>query len=132
MPILSWLLIESRKYPQKPITKEEKKMSYNQRILIPLILAKCALISGFTYAQNEITLEEIVVTAQKRAENLQSTPIAVSAFTATTLENKGIDNISELANFTPNLVFDTTSPVIETPVDIIDNATSKFNNIVTL
>ena len=86
-------------------------MSYNQRILIPLILAKCALISGFTYAQNEITLEEIVVTAQKRAENLQSTPIAVSAFTATTLENKGIDNISELANFTPNLVFDTTSPV---------------------
>ncbi len=56
-------------------------------------------------------LEEIVVTAQKREEGLQETSIAVTAFTAGALENKNIVDISELANFTPNLVFDTTSPV---------------------
>lgn len=60
-------------------------------------------------AQN--TLEEVVVTAQKTEESLQDTPVAVSAFTSLALENKGIDNIAQVANFAPNLVFDTTSPV---------------------
>ena len=56
-------------------------------------------------------LEEIVVTAQKREESLQDTPVAVSAFTAAAIEAKGIEDISEVASFTPNLVFDTTSPI---------------------
>lgn len=54
-------------------------------------------------------LEEIVVTARKQSENLQSTPITVSAFTETALENRGITNNAEIANFTPNVVFDTSS-----------------------
>jgi len=63
-------------------------------------------------AQSEgYELEEIVVTAQKRAESLQDTPIAITAFTATALADKGINDISEIANFTPGLVFDTTSPI---------------------
>ena len=56
-------------------------------------------------------LEEIVVTAQKREESLQDTPIAVSAFTSDAIEDRGIDNISQLASFTPNVVFDTTAPI---------------------
>ena len=56
-------------------------------------------------------LEEIVVTAQKREEGLQDTPIAVTAFTSAALEDKNIENIAQLADFTPNLIFDTTSPV---------------------
>jgi iron complex outermembrane receptor protein len=56
-------------------------------------------------------LEEVLVTAQKRVESLQDTPIAVSAFTSASLEAKGIENIAQVADFTPNLVFDTTSPV---------------------
>ena len=62
-----------------------------------------------TFAQG--ALEEIVVTAQKREEGLQDTPIAVSAFTATAIEDRGIDNISQVAAFTPNVVFDTTAPI---------------------
>ncbi|MBB6521701.1 TonB-dependent receptor [Pseudoteredinibacter isoporae] len=71
--------------------------------------ALVAALSPSMYAQG--TLEEVVVTAQKREESLQDTPIAVSAFTSLAIENKGIDNIAQVANFTPNLVFDTTSPV---------------------
>ncbi|MFK8018572.1 MAG: TonB-dependent receptor [Pseudomonadales bacterium] len=56
-------------------------------------------------------LEEVVVTAQKRAESLQDTPIAITAFTSTALADKGINDISEIERFTPNLVFDTTSPI---------------------
>ena len=63
-----------------------------------------------SFAQ-QYELEEIVVTAQKREEGLQDTPIAISAFTAAAIEDKGIDNIAQIADFTPNLVFDTTAPV---------------------
>ena len=66
--------------------------------------------AGPSFAQGA-ALEAIVVTAQRREESLQDTPVAVSAFTADAIETKGIDDISEVASFTPNLVFDTTSPV---------------------
>ncbi|MCB2013478.1 MAG: TonB-dependent receptor [Sphingobium sp.] len=49
------------------------------------------------------SLEEIVVTAQKRATNLQDTPIAISAFTGETMEDRGIDDISNLQSYVPNL-----------------------------
>lgn len=48
-------------------------------------------------------LEEIVVTAQKRATNLQDTPIAISAFTGETMEDRGIDDLSNLQSYVPNL-----------------------------
>jgi iron complex outermembrane receptor protein len=35
---------------------------------------------------SDVGLEEIVVTAQKRAENLQSTPLAISALSAEAIE----------------------------------------------
>ena len=57
----------------------------------------------------EIALEEVIVTAERRADNLQETPIAVTAFTTKDLEDKGIDDIAQIAEFTPNLVFDTTA-----------------------
>jgi len=61
--------------------------------------------------ESRFILEEVVVTAQKRAESLQDTPIAITAFTSSALADKGVNDISEIANFTPNLVFDTTSPI---------------------
>jgi iron complex outermembrane receptor protein len=60
-----------------------------------------------TETDKNIALEVINVTAQKRVEPLQETPIAITAFSAVALDRKGIDNISNLAKFTPNLVFDT-------------------------
>ncbi len=56
-------------------------------------------------------LEDIVVTAQKRKENLQVTPIAVTAFSARALANKNVEDIAGIAEFTPNLQFDSTAPL---------------------
>lgn len=50
-------------------------------------------------------LEEIIVTARKREEGLQSTPIAISAFSGDSLEYRGVSNVGEIAQFTPNLSF---------------------------
>ncbi len=57
------------------------------------------------------TLEEIVVTARKREESLQDTPISIAAFTTQDLEARGIVDFSELGEFTPNVTFDFTSAI---------------------
>jgi outer membrane receptor protein involved in Fe transport len=48
-------------------------------------------------------LEEIVVTAQKREENLQEVPVAVSAFTAAQLKNISFNDVSNLVGYVPSL-----------------------------
>jgi iron complex outermembrane recepter protein len=50
-------------------------------------------------------LQEIVVTAQKRSENLQRVPIAVTAITAATLARSGIQSTQDLGFAVPSLVY---------------------------
>ncbi len=71
--------------------------------LVATVIASVAL-STASVSSDAAVLEEIVVTAQKRAENLQSVPISISAFTSSTLERYGIDNSPlELQFITPGL-----------------------------
>lgn len=46
---------------------------------------------------------DIVVTAQKRAENIQDVPIAISAVGSQYLESRGIDSIDKLGTIAPNV-----------------------------
>ncbi|WP_428633480.1 TonB-dependent receptor, partial [Sedimenticola sp.] len=55
-------------------------------------------------------IDEIIVTAQKRSENIQDVPIAISAIGSETIETNGITNISQVADFLPNVEMDNTSP----------------------
>jgi len=48
-------------------------------------------------------LEEIIVTAQKRSENLQSVPVAVTALSSDALEAQRITSVVGLGNIVPNL-----------------------------
>jgi iron complex outermembrane recepter protein len=48
-------------------------------------------------------LEEIIVTATKRSENLQNVPVAVSAISQATLKNQGVFETSDLNHAMPNL-----------------------------
>jgi iron complex outermembrane receptor protein len=52
------------------------------------------------------TLEEITVTARRRAESLQDTPISVSAFSAKQLETRGVLRTTDVGKYTPNVQFD--------------------------
>jgi iron complex outermembrane recepter protein len=56
-------------------------------------------------AATATALEEIVVTARRRSESLQDTPIAVSVFSAQALENQQISATDQLDQITPNLQF---------------------------
>ncbi len=72
-------------------------------------LAVIVLPGGATLAQDSgigALMEEITVTARKREESLQDTPIAVSAFSGESLEARGVQRIDEIAGLTPNMSFD--------------------------
>lgn len=56
------------------------------------------------------TLAEVTVTAQKRAENIQNVPIAITAFSERELRDKGITDIHGLSRLTPNVNLDAGSP----------------------
>src|SRR5215475_1576612 len=55
-------------------------------------------------------IETVVVTAQKRAENVQNVPIAITAFTGNMLREKNISDLHGLTNLTPNVNLDAGSP----------------------
>jgi iron complex outermembrane receptor protein len=55
-------------------------------------------------------IEEIVVTAQKRSENIQDVPIAITAFTAENIQSRGITDLRGLTALTPNVNLDGGSP----------------------
>jgi iron complex outermembrane receptor protein len=55
-------------------------------------------------------LEEIVVTAERREENIQSVPIAVTAFTADAMQSRNLVDIHALGNLTPGVNLDAGAP----------------------
>lgn len=61
-------------------------------------------VQSFAQGKSSALLEEVIVTARKREENLQDAPIAVSAFTGAQLDFRGLSDIEKLDQFTPNLV----------------------------
>ena len=63
------------------------------------------LASAAAWAEPEQGLEEIVVTAQKRGENLQDVPIVITALTSESLDRSGISDTASLAAAVPGLVF---------------------------
>ena len=62
-----------------------------------------AVAAGYSHVAMSQQLEEVVVTAQKRAENLQDVPIAVTALTSNELADSNIEGQLTLQKLTPNL-----------------------------
>ncbi len=57
-----------------------------------------------------LAIEEIVVTARRREESLQSVPIAVTALNASQLDARQIFEIDQLGSVVPNLQYDKAAP----------------------
>jgi iron complex outermembrane receptor protein len=68
------------------------------------VVAAFAGVSGLVPAVAQEGLEEIVVTAQRRAQNLQEVPISIVAITGDNLAQRGIDNLEEVSQGVPNVV----------------------------
>jgi iron complex outermembrane receptor protein len=84
------------------------------RITLGRLSTALALLSGGGWAGaqtatsnaagiSDTALETIVVTAQRRAEDIQTVPISIQAFTGKQLEELGVKSSSDIAQFTSNV-----------------------------
>jgi iron complex outermembrane recepter protein len=104
-------------------------MSYKWALLAG---ASSLLIGAPAIAQDaasgdSIALEEIVVTAQKREQNLQSVPVAVTAVTGDALQQQGITNFAELAQVSPTLTVSRSNQATGSTVNVRGIGTLAFS-----
>lgn len=82
--------------------------------LTPIVSGLCAFtvsMSNPAFSQTEVkktgyALEEVIVTAQKKAESLQDTPISLTAFGEERLEIDGISNLGDIGSKVPSLTIE--------------------------
>lgn len=70
-----------------------------------LYVAIASGIAPLAYAQQGTILEEIIVTAQRKAESIQDVPVAVSAFSTADLEERRFTDARDLQTAVPNLSY---------------------------
>ncbi len=92
-----------------PMTKKSLATAISQ----VLALAGTAVLSSPTFAQQQeaSALEEITVTARKVQENLQATPISITAITGAALEDRQVFRTDTLDQLVPNLQFANNAPL---------------------
>jgi len=59
--------------------------------------------AGSAIAQETTVFEPVIVTAQKREQSIYEVPVAISAFSAETIEKQGITTLTDIGKFVPNL-----------------------------
>ncbi|NNM61962.1 MAG: TonB-dependent receptor, partial [Steroidobacteraceae bacterium] len=97
------------------------RVHHNRRRLATVVLAGigAAVLGSQVFAQSAATdaggsasqdgpLQEVIVTATRRAESLSKVPLSLSAFTQRSIDLRGVENISDLAKFTPGVDVDNT------------------------
>lgn len=78
-----------------------KQRSIARALCAAISIVPVGLIPQLAHAQ--LVLEEVVVTARKREESLQETPLAVSALSGEALEQLGMTSIADLTKVVPNV-----------------------------
>ncbi|MBL4852884.1 MAG: TonB-dependent receptor [Robiginitomaculum sp.] len=106
MSLYSIYSINHNKYPSNHKNRSSSMLS-SVAMGLALTVTGAGLFSGSASAQSEEStsrgFDEIIVTARKREESVEKTPIAISAFTGDTLERRGVVNIVDVSQFVPNL-----------------------------
>ncbi|MBY6189359.1 TonB-dependent receptor [Microbulbifer agarilyticus] len=83
----------------------------NRSFTLSTLSAAIAVTTALSSAAYAAEIEEVVVTAQKRAENLQDVPIAISAFTGDSMKAMGVKNLTDLGKFTPGVEMNNDTPL---------------------
>ena len=78
-------------------------------LLATAITAVISSQAGMVVAQNGLMIEEVIVTAQKRAESLQDVSVSVSAVGADYMQDAGISDMVDVSVHVPSLTVSTNS-----------------------
>ncbi|MGA2188749.1 MAG: TonB-dependent receptor [Steroidobacteraceae bacterium] len=81
----------------------------------------------------DTTLEEVVVTARKRTENLQDVPLSLMVFTSKDLQNQNISQFEDYATVSPSISFVSAGPGTQTFVmrGVSDGSNPNYANTAT-
>lgn len=91
-----------------------------------LLLGTAAL--AFVSSTASAQIEEVIVTAQKRSQDIQVVPITVQAFSSDALRQSNINTVNDLQTISPSLfVYTTTSGVSDTTIKIRGVGTTGNN-----
>ncbi len=95
----------------KSDTLEYKKLRTVSFLMMSAAMASLTAPAIAQQASSQPTaqIEEVVVTARRRAENVQDVPVAVTAFQGRQLETRDISDISQLGNLAPNVTLKPTA-----------------------
>lgn len=99
-----------------------------QKMMMGASAIALAVTAPATFAQDKdetknLSIEEIIITAEKRAASVQDTPIAVTAFSSDMMDDLGIVDASDLMNFTPSMSFRADPPrIFMRGVGLVDNS----------
>lgn len=77
-----------------------KSLSIPRKVMIGAVASALSLSTGAALAQKK--LEEVVVTAQKRAQSLMDVPISVSAIDGGKIQDAGIQRAEDMTAYVPN------------------------------
>jgi len=136
-----------RQYTARAVARS----SWRDAIALPhrarsrLALAIAAVLSGSTAmhmkavsatdaaAADAGTLGEIIVTARKRAENLQDVPVSIDVYTSKDLKNLAITQFEDYATMTPSISFVSAGPGTQTFVmrGVSDGSNPNYANTAT-
>jgi len=100
----------------RPGLENNRRSGAPRKRILALLVGTLASASAAVVAQEapRLQLEEVVVTAQKREQNLQDVPMAVSAFSGAALQNAGVADIQDLARQVPALQVQTNTSAATT------------------
>jgi iron complex outermembrane recepter protein len=75
----------------------------NLALITGAIAIGCLAAGPATAADESAVFEPVIVTAQKREQNIYEVPVAISAFSADAIEKQGIADLTDIGKFVPNL-----------------------------
>jgi iron complex outermembrane receptor protein len=99
------------------------------KVIMATLLAGTVL-SAPAFGQDRDDGDVIVVTAQKREQTLQETPVAVSVIGGDTLDATGTSSVEALTDFSPSLTFQQGSNELNSSLNIRGVGTSVFSTAV--
>jgi len=81
------------------------KPSNKQLLALAIAVANCAPAAVLAQSQpaSDSMIEEVVVTASRRAESIQEIPYNITAITGESLKNAGVDDLSKMSQFIPGM-----------------------------
>jgi outer membrane receptor protein involved in Fe transport len=95
---------------RRKIAREEAKR-FSRALLKSAPFASAMLVAWpSAHAQDNGSLEEVVVTAQKREENLQKVPVSITAIGTERLDQLQVTDFADYAKFLPSVAFQSLGP----------------------